>query len=505
MRPQRRYYWVMGAIVVLAFALRVNRLDFQSLWRDEVDAIRFATQSLDGLVRTFVEPGQNGPLYYLLLRPWLDLAGQSEFALRFFSVFFGLLAVPLTYRLGRMLFPTQRLPGLVAAMLVATSPYLIWYSQEGKMYALTVTLVLLSMERYWAALTRGGWQRWLGYLLATSAAFYVHLIAALIVPAQMVMFFLFDGEHRKRTWRPWLVSMGILVLPYLPLLAWQLPLLLVADQTGYAFVSLPNMLYSLYANYSHGVVLEPTWWILALSVGLILAAVLWGKTQGLRSAALGGLLCWLLVPAIAFFLVTLVRPMYTARYLIFLLPAMLLLLAAGLFVVWSRSRILATLALLVLLVTDGWALSLQADTHLKADFRGATIYLSEHKIDYDLLIFQIPYGRHSYEYYLEQQPATSVSKGKHRVFLPLIAGGGDMTYRWVEGLYTNAGMDAQEVDRQMNEFTVDSQVVWLVATEASLWDERGLVRGWLDEHATLTDEVEFVRVTLYRYVLDPAP
>ena len=504
MRGQR-HHWAMLAVVIVAFALRVNGLSFQSLWRDEVDAVRFATQPLAGLLHTFVEPGQNGPLYYLLLRPWLDLAGQSEFALRYFSLFFGVLAVPLIYRLGRRQFPSLRLLSLVAALLAATSPYLVWYSQEGKMYTLTVALVLLSMERYWSALERGGWQRWLGYIVATSAAFYVHLIAVLIVPAQAATYFFFNRECRQRNWKPWLVSMGVLVLPYAPLLLWQLPLLLEPAQTGYNFVSLPNMLYSLYVNYSHGVVLGATWWLIAFSVGLLLAAGLWGRARGSGSAALGGLVCWLLIPTLGFFLVTLARPLYTARYLIFVLPALLLLLAAGLAAIWKRSRLLATLALLVLLATNSWALWLQARAPLKADFRGAASYVSRHRKDHDLILFQIPYGRYSFEYYAGQRSVPRGSVGEHRIFLPVISGGGRKAYRWAEGLYTNTGMAPEEVDRRMAEITADGHVVWLVATEVSLWDERGLVQGWLDRHASLTDKIDFVRVTLYRYELDQGP
>ena len=99
-----RHTWLLVGVVGLAFALRVAGLDFQSLWRDEVDAIRFATRAWDDVLRMFVVPGQNGPLYFLVLRPWLYLAGQSEYALRFFSVFFGTLAVPLVYRVARRLF-----------------------------------------------------------------------------------------------------------------------------------------------------------------------------------------------------------------------------------------------------------------------------------------------------------------------------------------------------------------------------------------------------------------
>jgi mannosyltransferase len=495
-----RRRWALVGAIALGFLLRVTGLGFQSLWRDEVDAVRFATDPLDRLLHTFVEPGQNGPLYYLLLRPWLDLVGDGEFALRFFSAFCGVLAIPLIYRLGRRLFPSSPAAALLAALLAATSPYLVWYSQEGKMYALTVTLVLLSMDRFLAALERGGWCRWLTYVVATSAAFYVHLIAALIVPVQVLAFFLLGKEQRSARWKPWLASLAALTAPYLPLVAWQLPLLLEPAQTGYRFVPLHEMLYSLLASYSLGVVQGGAWWTLALFVGLLLAASVWGWRE-FGITTLGILLCWLLLPVAGFFLITLVRPLYTARYLIFVLPAFLLLLAAGVMAVARRSRLLAGLLLGALLVANGWGLWQQATTPLKADFRAATAYLTSHKSHDDLILFQIPYGRYSYEYYARQRSATPLKGGAYRIFLPAVGGSGGASVRWAEGLYTNGGMGPREVDRRMSEITAGSQVVWLVATEVEMWDERNLVQGWLEEHATLTDEVEFVRVTVYRYQL----
>jgi mannosyltransferase len=485
----------------LAYALRVAGLDFQSLWRDEVDAIRFAGRPLGEVLRTFVTPGQNGPLYHLLLHPWLGLAGRSEFALRFFSVLFGVLAVPATYRLARRLLPRIPSAGLVAALLVATSPYLVWYSQEGKMYTLVVALVLLSMERYLAAIEEGGWHRWLTYVLLTGLACYVHLVAALIIPAQAILFLVLRRRGRDTAWLPWLASMAALSLPYLPLLLWQLPLLLEPANTGYRFVPLHEMLYSLLANYSLGVVQGTTLWTLALFGGLLLAAGwLWGRRESAR-ASLGVLLCWLWVPVLGFFLTTLIRPLYTARYLIFVLPAYLLLLAAGLVAIARRSRMLSALLLVALLATNGWGVWLQARTPLKADFRATTDYVQRRLAPDDLILFQIPYGRHSFDYYYRREAVSEPGEGQHRIFLPRLAGGGGEPYRWAAGLYTNAGMQAGEVDRLMDEITAGSQVLWLVATEVPLWDERDLVATWLADHATPTDEARFVRVTVRRYHL----
>ncbi|MFN2291635.1 MAG: hypothetical protein ACK2UC_10630, partial [Anaerolineae bacterium] len=149
---------------------------------------------------------------------------------------------------------------------------------------------------------------------------------------------------------------------------------------------------------------------------------------------------------------------------------------------------------------------------LKADFRAATRYVAARLEPEDLILFQIPYGRHSFEYYWpEVQPAPAeppaapdcvppAPKMAYRVFLP-ISEVGRGTYRWAEGLYTNNGMDPGEADRRMEELTAGNSGVWLVATEAELWDERGLVQAWLEEHGTRSEEAHFVRVDVYRYEL----
>jgi len=160
-------------LLLLAFAIRLYHLDFQSLWRDEVDAILFAEKGPLGLLPWFIEPGQNGPLYYLLLSFWITLVGRSDFGVRFFSLFWGVLLVPLIYQVGRRWL--ERRVALLAALLVGLSPYLVWYSQEAKMYSFLAFLSLLSVQLYLLALERNRWYLWLAYLLATGLSMYVHI------------------------------------------------------------------------------------------------------------------------------------------------------------------------------------------------------------------------------------------------------------------------------------------------------------------------------------------
>jgi uncharacterized membrane protein len=189
----------LAAIVLLAlvaFAVRAISLDAQSLWRDEVDAMRFATASLDEVLSNFTRQGWNGPLYFLILRGWIALTGVSEYAMRFLSLFFGVLCVPLVYALGRRLFNSQT--GLFAALLVSTSPYLTWYSQEVKMYTLVPLLALLAIYALRRAVEGDGWYWWGVQVVATGLAVYTHIIAALLIPVQVLIYFSWWPRGRRQ-------------------------------------------------------------------------------------------------------------------------------------------------------------------------------------------------------------------------------------------------------------------------------------------------------------------
>src|SRR5512135_58689 len=169
--------------ILLAFILRSGSLTYQSLWRDEVDAIRFALAPLPDLIKTFTQPGFNGPLYFLMLRGWIDLAGQSEFAVRFPSLFFGVISIVLIFVLGKRLF--NRSIGLIAAILFTFSAYQVWYSQEAKMYTLISALALAAIYFLRRGIEEGHAKFWIGVVVTTSLAMYAHILAALLIPVEV--------------------------------------------------------------------------------------------------------------------------------------------------------------------------------------------------------------------------------------------------------------------------------------------------------------------------------
>jgi len=73
--------------------------------------------------------------------------------------------------------------------------------------------------------------------------------------------------------------------------------------------------------------------------------------------------------------------------------------------------------------------------------------------------------------------------------------------RWLDGPYTNNGMSEADLDAEMTRGTGDARAVWLIASEAPMWDERNLTDSWLSGRGAITDHAEFARVAVTRYEL----
>ena len=495
---------------LLAFGLRVTHLSFQSLWRDEVDSIRFASRALSELLGMFTRPGENGPLFFAVLRPWLAVVGTSEFALRFQAVLAGVLAVPLTYALARRLVATGsnglwRFPRgvtlgnvpLIAALLVATGPYLVWYSQEGKMYAVLTSLALATFLVFLQALAEGRWWQWLLYLVLLAALALTHVLALLLVAVNVIWLALLWPRFRRR-WLPLALVLLAPLIPFFRLVGWwQLTLLLDPGfQTGHPFVPLFDLVQGLASGYLHGLGVLSSPWLVTLAVFLILAGIAFSgrlsrddrtdgpaparpsRWQRLLPSAM--LLVWLILPPAVLFLLSLSKPLYTDRYVISIAPAFAILLAqgvAGLRFVWRPLSWAALAGLLALSLSGVWR---QSHQPIKADMRAAAGYVQARRQPDDRIIFQMPYSRYTFEYYASPQDEA------------------------VEGMYTNSGATLDQVADELGAALDGAPAAWIVLSEETAWDERGLVQSWLEENGVRGEEREFNRVRVMRFALDPS-
>ena len=140
---------LLGLVLVLGAVLRFSELGQESLWYDEAWSVQAAhAPTLGALVEGSLDDS-HPPLYFMLLRGWVSLFGDSEEAVRSLSAVFGALAPLAVYGLGRALSLKGWAP-LLGALVYALNTQAIWYSQETRMYSLlslTGTVHLLFVAR----------------------------------------------------------------------------------------------------------------------------------------------------------------------------------------------------------------------------------------------------------------------------------------------------------------------------------------------------------------------
>ncbi len=333
-------------ILLLAAGLRFYRLDGQSFWADEGNSVALAQKSVGDIVES-AAADIHPPVYYLLLKLWGSVFGVDEKGARSLSAVLGVLVVWGLYLVGATM--KNRRTGLMAALLAAINPFLIYYSQEARMYqllALAGVFTAYALLQWWHDAPGLGRIPALGatltYLffavvgLYTHYAFPIHLVALNLAFGVWLIRRRLDGLKRLlfRFLIPWVALQSLALfffLPWMPtawhqLRSWPRPevhlnALSALAQTLRLFIC--------------GVIPCPITIFLQPMIALFaIGLVLWGlwrqvRSRGLDLARVTLVSLWLLLPLVAM----LVSGAFTSTFFKFLLlaaPAWALLLALGL-------------------------------------------------------------------------------------------------------------------------------------------------------------------------------
>jgi 4-amino-4-deoxy-L-arabinose transferase-like glycosyltransferase len=327
--------WRPALVVLLlaAFALRVYRLDTRELSGDEAFGYFFAQRSYSGIVQATLSLREPHPVAsYFVQKAWSGLAGYSEFALRFASVWWGVLAVAILYRFARRL-RLSPATALIGGGLLAVSPYVIAQSQTARMYSMSLALTLASTWLALEALARRRWAYWIAYVSVSWLAFHTHYYAVFILLAQNI--FVLASAWRDANLRPkllpWLAAQAALVCLYLPWL-----IVAGATLTGYGGAgespAFEPMLRRSLSAFLVGEAARPNEQALLAALGGLLMLI--GVARLVIEVPRGRRIAFLLVlclglPVMGTWLSAQSRPIFNERYLAAAVPAYYLLLAAG--------------------------------------------------------------------------------------------------------------------------------------------------------------------------------
>src|SRR5690349_9435233 len=200
---------LLAGLTIVALALRLPSYT-DSLWGDELST-NFVVHGFGaGSPITIVNGDQEGtpPLFFLVV--WLFKGIDGAEGLRIVSMLAGLASIPLTYLLGVR---TVGAPAAtVAAVVLALSPFQIFYATEARAYALTMALCLVAALTLLAALDSGRTRWWIAYGLSVAAAAYTHYTSVFVLIGLFGWAFLADPQAR----RPLLLSNLGAALLYVP-------------------------------------------------------------------------------------------------------------------------------------------------------------------------------------------------------------------------------------------------------------------------------------------------
>jgi mannosyltransferase len=180
----RRLPLALGAVLALAALVRFATLDVQSFWLDEAVTVGLVRLDFGEMLERIPDSESTPPLYYVLAWLWSRVFGDGEVGLRSLSALAGTLTVPVIYAIGARLL-SQR-AGLLASLLAAVNPLLVWYSQEARAYALLALLCALSTLLFLRARERPSAGRLAAWAAVSALALATHYFAGVLVVTEAV-------------------------------------------------------------------------------------------------------------------------------------------------------------------------------------------------------------------------------------------------------------------------------------------------------------------------------
>ena len=436
-------------IVAMGAFLRFFAIGSKTVWLDEAFSIWVANHGIIDGAGWLIKIDQHPPLYYALLSIWQWIFGDTQGIVRAFSALCSTLAIPFAYLAAKRI-TQDTMAGLLAALFLALSPFQVRFAQEARMYALLtleVAVALFFVVRYLDGYgtRRLTWRdyifprRWfrlgdvraaVGLSLAQAAVMLTHNTAAVFFPLALnisvfgaILYRRFSGKHvsmravnADRFLRNWLIIQAVAFLLWLP---WAIPFVIQSIKVDQEFsIGAPSLsviggtLKNL--SFAHLPGWMPATPLLILYAVLALIGVFYLRRK-LAWALL--LLSLMLTPFLGELLVSLRRPIFYDRTLIWTTLPFTMLMAIGIrgFVVGTYTtartspaaqpdhkrvrQVIAAAAAVTVMVVSAISIYTYYAYFQKEEWAEAADYVAQQIEPGDTIIFNATWVQIPFEYY----------------------------------------------------------------------------------------------------------
>lgn len=392
------------AITFIAALMRLYGLNSKSVWFDETMSAEIARLPWSQFALAIWNFEANMAPYYVLLHFWSALGGSTAF-IRALSVVISTATIPAIYLLGTRLF--GRKAGLISAWLLAVNAYHIRYAQEARSYALLVLLATLATWLFVRNLRSPTQAHWGTYTALSVLTVYTHFFGGLVILSHAISLLFMERVNL-----PWhalrrslfyfcvgMVPLGVFLAHAGPYMLNWVPRTTPSDVLGFFEAMAGN----------YGLRLLALDGIAACAAGF----AAWRLSR--RAAAIvpawsyGLVISFLLVPLAVILAVSMVHPLFVARYLNPCTIALILIVAAGISAIPSVAIASALLGLISVGSFLGTVSYYRQDFDLlREPWEQATSFVFENAQPGDGVFFYRNFVRVPFEFYRSQRKPVPV-------------------------------------------------------------------------------------------------
>ncbi|MDD3014580.1 MAG: glycosyltransferase family 39 protein [Candidatus Gastranaerophilales bacterium] len=221
-----KYFYIVLLLLIigLGFYLRITNLNKFALIDDETYCYYLAKQAFPiGILETIFNEDIHAPLYFFILHFWMKFFGENDIMLRFLSVIFGVLNIPVGYLIGKELLSKKT--GLLIAAFISFNSLLIYYSQEVKFYSLlplVISFSLLFLLKIMIGEEKKLIYNYIGLTVSNLALLYTYTFGFIFVFFQ-TLFFILYLYLKKKEFKSFVYIQLITFVLFLPYLAVFIP------------------------------------------------------------------------------------------------------------------------------------------------------------------------------------------------------------------------------------------------------------------------------------------
>ena len=303
-----------------------------SIWFDEAYSA-YLIRGDYGQIWNMTAVDVHPPFYYFCLKTWSLLFGNSDFALRFMSVFFAAVGIIFAYQVMKRWFG-EKTAGF-ASIFLAISPFLIRYGQEMRMYGVVFAIVMSATWALDVALKEKKKWAWAIYAVLISLGMWTHYYTALAWLAHLIYIGFYMRKHGLQKSVFWVYPLAVaLFIPWLPFMFKQLSFV----QSGawiYVPPVSPNTITEIFSQGIMGLSADGvTGWMVPLFIGavaVVIAVIMrtWGKFSKTEKCNIWFLATLALVPPLLLAILSLppMKPTFIPRYVTYSIALIMPLIA----------------------------------------------------------------------------------------------------------------------------------------------------------------------------------